>query len=145
MNRKALIQLVHIAKARLKMDDAEYRAWLRECTGKTSSKDMSDEKLSTFVDSLRESGILDTPAVKRMAGVGGHDRPTRKQLKAVDDYARELGMSGIDDKGLATFCRRITKMDSPRFLDKNGITKLLNGLSAWVKRKAEHQPKTEEK
>jgi len=87
------------------------------------------------VDAMREGGVLDTPAVKRTAGAGGNGRPTRKQLKAVDDYARTLGMSGIDDKGIATFCRRVAGVDSPRFLDRAGITKLLNGLSNWAKSK----------
>lgn len=134
MNRAALVKLIHMGANRMGMDDADYRAWMRTRTGKESSKELSDDELAALVDTMRESGVLDTPAVKRTAGAGGYDRPTRKQLKAVDDYARTLGMSGIDDKGIATFCRRVSGVDSPRFLDRTGVTKLLNGLAAWVKR-----------
>lgn len=135
MSRTSLVKMIHMGANRMGMDDAGYREWLRIRTGKTSTKDLSDDDLAALVDAMRESGILDTPAVKRMAGANGRGRPTRKQLKAVDDYAKALGMSGIDDKAIATFCRRVTKMDSPRFLDREGIGKLLNGLSTWVKRK----------
>ncbi|OIR16792.1 hypothetical protein GALL_26120 [mine drainage metagenome] len=135
MNRAALVKLLHMGATRMKMDDAEYRAWLVTRTGKSSSKDLGDIELSKLIDNLRESGILDAPAVKRTAGATGPGRPTRRQLKAVDDYARELGMSGIDDKAIATLCRRVAKIENPRFLDRNGVSALLNALSSMTKRR----------
>jgi hypothetical protein len=44
----------------------------------------------------------------------------------------KLGMSGaVNDPALATFCKRVAKIDNPRFLDRDGMHALISGLTAW--------------
>jgi len=54
---KSLIQLIHVAKSKLQMDDVVYRANLLEWTGKTSTKDMTPRQLERVMDGLKKLGF----------------------------------------------------------------------------------------
>jgi len=54
---KSLIQLIHVAKSKLQMDDDIYRANLREWTGKTSTKDMTPRQLERVMDGFKKLGF----------------------------------------------------------------------------------------
>lgn len=137
--RKSLIAMVHIAKGRMGMDDETYRAWLEKQTGKKSSADLSDNQLALIVKSLRAAGLLDEPAAKAKVIAGkGANRPTDAQWKTARGLVKKIGLDGgLDGDEFATFVKRITKVDSPRFLTKASMANVLIGLEKWHQQRAE--------
>lgn len=51
------IAVIHVAKARLGLDDAAYRALLVRVTGKASSADMTERQRIAVVDELKRLGF----------------------------------------------------------------------------------------
>lgn len=136
MNRARLYAMIHLAVKRLNWDDATYRDWLQKHTGKRSCSDCSEKELSLVADLLRDLGALEPPA-PIAAGGSGPNRPTQAQLRAVKTAAKKCGLSGaFNDPGLITMCRRIAKVENPRFLDKQGVSDLINALDKWATSKA---------
>lgn len=141
MNKPRLIQLVKIGQKRMGWDDDTYRAWLEKHTGKRSAKDCSEGQLSILADLLRDMGALDKtgctpPAVP---GGSGPDRPTQAQWRTALGLSKKLGMSGMaTDPALLTFCKRVAKVDNPRFLDRAGMHALISGLAAWNEDRKRH-------
>lgn len=79
--KKRLVQLIHIAKAQLEMDDNIYRANLQAWTGKASTKDMGLKQLDRVLDGFKSLGFKPVPASKK--------RPAKKPLQ--DDVLAKLG------------------------------------------------------
>ena len=76
--RRALLALVHIAKAELGLDDATYRAMLRRITRRTSAAKCTNRQLEQVLDHLR-----------RLGWQAGKPRPARKY----DDLGERPGMA----------------------------------------------------
>ncbi|MDP2961322.1 MAG: regulatory protein GemA [Sulfurimicrobium sp.] len=128
-----LIQLIKIGQKRLGWDDAIYRAWLEKHTGKRSAKNCSEAELSALADEMRDMGALDMPGgATPVPGGSGPDRPTQRQWRAALGLSKKLGMTGKpDDPAFVTFCKKITKLENPRFLDSKGVSALILALENW--------------
>ncbi|RZF83733.1 regulatory protein GemA [Pseudoalteromonas sp. CO325X] len=57
MNKAKLIQLIHIAKSQLALDDDTYRSALRGVTGKTSCKELGVKELTAVLEHFKKSGF----------------------------------------------------------------------------------------
>lgn len=135
MNRARLIKLIKTGQRVMGWDDPTYRAWLEKHTGRRSCKDCSDAQLSHLVDELRALGFTPLPAPRAKGGSGpGH--PSEAQWRKVEVLAKRFGYTGLDDPGLATFCRRVAKVDTPRFLDSRGIGAIIVALENWIAHRA---------
>lgn len=136
--RNTLIGLVHLGFARLNYTDDEYRDCLERMTDKRSCKDLTDDQLEQLVVRFRNLGVLEEPRrpARKYRGGDGINRPTPKQWAMLDRLARELGYDGLEDTGLAAFVRRTAKVDSPRFLTRGTISKVITGLQRWAEQKA---------
>lgn len=147
MNRKAIVAMIHVGRARMGWDDATYRAWLEKHTAKASCTLCNEAELSRLADELRRMGALDKPgaAPHSHTGVpGGHGagRPTASQWETALGIAKRIGLSGeIDDPSLIAFCRRVAKVEHPRFLDRDGMSALINGLYGWQASRRRHRDK----
>lgn len=64
LTRPKLIQLIHIAKSQLGLDDSTYRANLIQVTGKSSTKTMTLAELRTVFEDLKTKGFKTTPSQK---------------------------------------------------------------------------------
>jgi hypothetical protein len=138
MNRASLIKLIKTGQRFMRWDDDTYRGWLEKHAGHRSCTECSDAQLAHLVDKLRALGFAPPPAPRAKGGSGpGH--PTQDQWRKVEVLAKRLDFTGLDDPGLATFCRRQTKVDSPRFLNSRGISKFIFALEKWLASK-ETQP-----
>lgn|SRR5574338_445289 len=141
MNRAGLVSLIHTGKTRLGWDEATYRAWLVKHTGKSSTKDCRDHELMVLADAMRRTGALEKPgsaASRRsvLPGGAGYDRPSPAQWEEARRRAEELGWTGEpNDPRLVRLARRTAKVDHTRFLDRKGMSDLLNALGAMVGRK----------
>ncbi|EHK89837.1 gp16 family protein [Aggregatibacter actinomycetemcomitans] len=63
LNKPKLIQLIHIAKSKLGIDELSYRILLERTTGKTSSTKMTVGELLKVYDLMKQKGFK--PQVKR--------------------------------------------------------------------------------
>lgn len=131
MNRPRLIALIHAGARALGMDEATRRAWMEKTVGKRSCKDCSEAELSRLGDDLRANGFQPGPAT-RAPGGKGPNRPTSGQWGLIAKLARQKGMTGLDDPGLATFAKRVCKVDALRFLDQHGARALIVALEKWI-------------
>ncbi len=73
-NRKKLIQLIHVAKHKLNIDEYAYRQLLKNITGKSSSKDMAVWELEQVIAVLRKKGFASPKkSYKRTSRVNKND------------------------------------------------------------------------
>ncbi len=130
--RHKLMAMVHIAAQHLNImhGSAEYRTWLQTMTGKQSCKDLTDAQLQNVVDLLRQQGCLE-----RKATGSASNRPTRKQWQKMEILARRLNFGNAMTPQFAAFVKRITKLESPRFLTKQSISNVIIGLENWLEYK----------
>lgn len=143
MNKPRLIQLIKIGQKRLGWDDEVYRAWLEKHTSKRSCKDCSEAQLSALADEMRDLGALDTPGTATpIPGGSGPDRPTQRQWRAALGLSKKLGMTGKhDDPAFITFCKKIAKVENPRFLTRGGISVVMIALEHWCTWRKTHPNK----
>lgn len=129
-----MIAMVHIAKARMGMDEETYRAWLQKHTGKRSSSDLTENALADLVAKLRAEGHLEeAPAVAKVIAGRGSQRPTDAQWKTARGFIKRIGLDGgLDGAAFAAFVKRIVKVDNPRFLTKASMASVLIGLEKWA-------------
>lgn len=136
MNRPALLKMLHAGARKAEMDEETRRAWMEKHVGRRSATDCSDEQLSLLVDVLRDLGALEANPNAPLPPTGSAARPTQLQWRYALDLSKKLGMSGAaHDPALITFCKRVCKVDNPRFLDRFGMASLINGLEGWAKRR----------
>lgn len=62
--KKKMMQLVHIGKNKLSLDDTTYRDMLWQSTGKRSSKDCTVAALKKVINQMEQKGFVVTPAKK---------------------------------------------------------------------------------
>ncbi|HOV99269.1 MAG TPA: regulatory protein GemA [Bacteroidota bacterium] len=151
---KKQIQLIHIAKSQLKLDDETYRAMLAGF-GVESSKDLDYSDAEKLLDQLRSAGFKISPKKNDRIERYGWGRNTYENLKQktaikVDgrkveiesrkaNYASPAKLRKIEilwrihsrnktDKGLQSFCKRITGLDDITFLSNELANKLINAI-----------------
>lgn len=139
--RSKLLAMVHIAAQHLDLEHGsfEYRAWLEKLAGKSSCKDLTDQQLNDLVNHLRQLGYLE-----RKTTGSAPNRPTQIQWRKMETLARQLGLGNTGTAQFATFVKRVTKLESPRFLTRKTISDVIVGLEKWLeykKVKNEHHQK----
>ena len=76
MTKQRLIQLIHIARNELGMDEDTYRQMLQGLTGKASTKGMDTTQLNCVLESMKRKGFRVKPAGKPRKA-----RPVRRRKK----------------------------------------------------------------
>jgi hypothetical protein len=110
--RKKLIQLVHIGKSKLGMDDGAYRAFLGGACGKDSAALMTARELENVLRAMRKNGFGQKPCRVRPEEQGG---ATTAQL----EYIKGMWQKCARDKSegaLLAFVGRIAGVRALRFL-----------------------------
>jgi hypothetical protein len=130
--------MVHIAAQHLDLEHGsfEYRAWLEKLTGKTSCKDLTDKQLNDLVNQLRQLGYLENKTTG-----SAPDRPSQVQWRKMETLARQLGLGNTETVQFATFVKRVTKLENPRFLTRKTISDVIVGLEKWLEYKKLHNDK----
>lgn len=78
---KKLIQLIHIGKSKLGLDDETYRALLVRVTGVDSCRRMSAEQLEAVLTEMRAKGFAQAPTGNQPRTLG--QRPLMKKIGAL--------------------------------------------------------------
>ncbi len=127
---------IHVAKKQLGLDDETYRAKLTVITGKSSTKDMSEDERQKVLKVLRRDGF--TPIERRPDGRQKLSGKYAKKLQALWIAAWNLGLvDKRDDAALIAFVKRQTGIDHTRFLVyAEDANKVVEALKGWLKREA---------
>ena len=83
MTKQRLIQLIHIARSDLQMDEETYRQMLQGLTGKASTKGMDTTELNCVLESMKKKGFRVKPAVKARSGLPLDSHPQSKKIRAL--------------------------------------------------------------
>ncbi len=109
--RQRLIQLIHVGKSKIGLNEENYRALLESSTGKDSCNKMTDRELEASLKAIKALGFK----VKRISIAG---KATAEQLS----YIKILWQSSArvkTEEALNAFIKRITGVAFLSWLDKN--------------------------
>jgi len=134
---KQQIKAIHSLKNAIGMDDATYRAMLREFGGVETSTALTSRQADALIEDMKLK-IGQKPWFRRKADrhVDLEGRPgmaTAPQLRKIeaswDDVSR-VADPEQRTKALRSFVFRVAKVSDLRFLDRAGAGKVINALEA---------------
>lgn len=134
-NKKTkLIQLIHIGKSKLGLDDELYREVLERTTGKNSSKAMTVEQLEAVLDRMKQLGF-DIES-KNKAGVKNlADDAQSKLIRHLWLSLYEAGeVRNNSEKALAKFVENKVHVSALQFLSTQNADMIITHLRQWCKR-----------
>ncbi len=126
---KKQIQLIHIAKAKLGMDDEAYRALLHDRCRVASSKDLTYAQASRLIDELKRKGGID-PRKGRPRNMGGRNSRDQ-QLRKIEAL---LTVGGRPWSYVDALAQRICKVDKVAWVPNHELYKLIAALRRQAKR-----------
>lgn len=134
-NKKTkLIQLIHVGKTQLKLDDELYREVLESCTGKTSSKEMTIPQLESALNRLKQLGF----EVESKSKSGVNNLASDPQSRLIRHLWLELHNAGQvrdgSEKALAKFVENKVGVSALQFLSSHNADMIINHLRNWCKR-----------
>ncbi|MDR1300971.1 MAG: regulatory protein GemA [Treponema sp.] len=122
--RKTLIQLIHIGRAHLGMDDDTYRVFLSGVCGKDSAATMSEGELNQVLAGMRKLGFAPGPKGVRPEERGS---ATLAQLEYIKGMWHRCARNK-SERALGVFVKRITGVDALRFLTVKTAQKVILAL-----------------
>ena len=115
-------KLIHLAKRRIDLADADYRAMLKRVASVTSSSDLDDASFSAVMDELGRMGfqtVQNAPQYGERLGWA-----TEPQINYIRSLWRKY--AGTEDEvGLRHFLQKHFKVSSLRFLDFATVPKVI--------------------
>lgn len=133
-------KLIHLAKRRLNMLDADYRAMLSRVAGVASSRDLDDTSFTAIMEELGRLGFDTVQKAPQYGERGGMATP--RQLDKIRSLWRQWAGSE-DESGLTTHLERKFKVSSPRFLNLKTASKVIYALEKMAaQRKTSPRPRS---
>ena len=134
-NKKAkLIQLIHVGKKQLGLDDELYREVLESCTGKASSKLLTVPQLGSVLDRMKQLGF----EVESKNKTGVKNLADDAQSKLIRHLWLELYNAGevrnSSEKALAKFVENKVHVSALQFLSSQNADMIITHLRQWCKR-----------
>lgn len=135
ISKKKYIQLIHVAKSKLGLDDDTYRDILLGTTGKESTKDMNSTQLEDVITRLKQLGF--SIEVKKKAGAD--ELASDAQCKLIRHLWLSLHNAGqvrnSSEQALIKFVQRhIPSATSLEQLSKYYAGNIIEHLKKWCKR-----------
>lgn len=130
--RKSELAMIHMAKAKLGLDDDTYRAMLESLTGKTSAADLDFAGRKKVIDHLKASGFKPTskPGVRTM-------RPAKDKQDLIAKIRAQLIAAGNKPDSYADgMAKRMFKVDRYEWCAAEQLHKIVQALAVDARRKA---------
>ncbi|MBN3006353.1 regulatory protein GemA [Chromobacterium alkanivorans] len=131
-NRQRLIRLIHVAKRDLALDDDSYRAILQRIGKQASSSKLTIPQLSQVLEYMKQAGF------KVRSKAGGRPLAKDCQSKMIRGIWLELaGMEVVrnaSEEALATFVKRMAKVDTLQWLSTEQASLVIEHLKEWRQR-----------
>lgn len=137
MTKQKLIQLIHIARSNLKLDDDTYRQMLLSETQQSSTREMDIPQLTRVLEAMKKRGFKIKPAKKSKTSRQLDSHPQSKKIRAL---WLEMAAMGIvrdsSEQALAQWVKRETGIDSLQWLDSAQASLVIEKLKKWQHRVA---------
>jgi len=148
MNKAKVIQLIHIAKSQLALDDDTYRAALLGSTGKTSCSDMTVKELNKALEHFKKSGF--EPAFKRRLSPKSNPKQYGEvqKIRAIWITMHKQGfVRDCSETALDSYVNRMLNRNKvgknvsfhAHFLTHQQAVQVLESLKQWQKRELKKQ------
>lgn len=137
------IRLLKTAVRQLQIQEADYRAILQRIGGVNSSVDLTLDSFDAVMAELHRLGFQYQPSARRPKAAGkgtAPGRPSARQWRLLEDRARLVGYTGLEDPRFIAWLRPRGGVEHPRFLDMPGMQRALGALGKWIERKSSTQP-----
>lgn len=138
LNRPKLIQLIHIGKSKLCLDDDTYRSLLVGMTGKDSTKAMNIYELNKVLARLKQLGFVVTHKKKDPKHID--DKASlyiERQIKLIRHLWLDLHALGAvrngSEEALASYIKNQTQT-AIETLDSEQASNIIERLKNWRKR-----------
>lgn len=129
-----LIQLIHIAKGQLHLDDGTYRQMLTEITSKDSCGKMTKSELVDVFEHLKSLGFKTTPA-KAAGKVALADDAQSRKIRSLWLTLHELGaVRNSSEQALAKYVERQTGKSALQFINTADAIRVIETLKKWESR-----------
>lgn len=137
LTRPKLIQLIHIAKSQLHLDDETYRASLSRITGKNSTKNMTLAELRHVFEDLKTKGFKTAPAkgtnIKKETSMAADDQS--KLIRHLWLSLHGLGeVKNPSEQALAKYVERQTGVSALQWLTMSQASMVIESLKKWEMR-----------
>lgn len=124
--KKKMMQLVHIGKNKLSLDDATYRHILWQVTGKESSRDCTTASLRKVVDHMETLGFKVTPAKKHQTKKPDAARSKQALMDKIEALLTDGGYPWEYAQKLA---KHMYKVDALTFCDGRQLRGIITALT----------------
>lgn len=132
-SKPRLIQLIHIAKSQLGMDDDTYRNMLQQLTQKDSTKLLTVGQLNRVITHLQGLGFT-IKSKTNPKQVAAKD-PQAQKIRALWRELHTLGqVTDPTEKALSAYVKRITSIESLAWLNTQQATQVIETLKKWILR-----------
>lgn len=138
LNKPKLIQLIHIGKSKLCLDDDTYRSLLVAMTGKDSTKAMNVSELNKVLTRLKQLGFVVTHKKKDPKPIDDKKSlDTEQQIKLIRHLWLDLYALGAvrneSEQALATYIKNQTQTTIGD-LGSEQVSNIIERLKNWRKR-----------
>lgn len=131
-----LIQLIHIGKSKLCLDDDTYRSLLIGMTGKGSTKAMNLSELQTVLSRMRKLGFVPTRATPTTQQAS-KDSGTTDQLNLIRHLWHSLHNLGAvrvnTETAMASYIKKQSGVSIDE-LDMVQASRVIESLKKWIER-----------
>jgi hypothetical protein len=142
--RKAMIAKIKIAQKRLGLDDPTYRAVIAHvCPGKRSAADLDESELGTLLDYFKSVGFVEGGSFTTSLDDYSDSEPQHRMIRGLWADLKAFGVvRNGSEKALQAFIKRITKIDSLRWLGPRESNVVIEALKAMKARAGFKQAST---
>lgn len=138
-----LIQLIHIGKSKLNLDDGTYRDMLTNLTGKNSTKAMTQPELNKVLAHLRKNGFTTTAPTSKKQQAGRLRQADSDQAKLIRHLWLTLHEKGAvknpSELALSAYVKRQTGIDYLGWLPTDKASQVIESLKKWRQRTEKQQ------
>jgi len=144
--RNKLVQLIHVAKKDLGLDDDAYRAVLREQTGAETTSHLGIKGLEKVLDHMQARGFVIRARPKGKAAPLKREpiHDSDEQIRKIRSLWLELRDMGVlrdsSEAALNNYCARITGIARLDWVPTTTrLSQIIETLKKWVEREARKQ------
>lgn len=132
------IQLIHVARQKVGMDDETYRNLLMDRFGADSSKNLDWKQREQLLKHFKTLGFKvqsKKAGKKNIASRPLADDPESKKIRFLWLLLHELGaVKNPSEAALAAYVKRIAKVDALQWLNGDQATTMIETLKKWAMR-----------
>lgn len=132
----AATAIINMAKTQLGLDEDTYRAKLRNITGETSLRKMTETQLNQVIKVFENEGFRRGPKKSRNDGRRELTGPYLRKLRALWISGYNLGIiRNPDDRAMIAWIEEQTGIPDTRFLRAHADARAaIEGLKGWLQR-----------